>query len=147
MRDTEAWRRPRPQAMSVPMIGMVVLLLIAAMVITPAVTGPRLANARTATPVMRGPVSVGVDRDGGIWIPGSPVPGPLTPPQLSERLRDDYALRGDRSGMLHLMADRGAPYGRVQAVLGAAAQAGVRRVELIVECPRGAESLQRDCRP
>lgn len=145
MRATDAWRRPQPHAGSVAMIGMMVLLLIAAMVITPAVTGPRLANARTATPVLRGPIRVGVDRDGGIWVPGSPVSGPFTPPQLSARLRAEYALRGDRSGVLHLVADRGAPYGRVQAVLGAAAQAGVRHVELIVNCPPGRASLKHDC--
>ncbi|HST59908.1 MAG TPA: hypothetical protein VLK84_14485, partial [Longimicrobium sp.] len=76
MRESEAWRRPRPQAMALPGIGIVVMLLVGTMVMTPAVAGPRLAEARTATPVMRGPVAVWVDRDGGAWIPGTPAPGP-----------------------------------------------------------------------
>lgn len=146
MRDTEAWRRPRPQAMPVPMIGMVVMLLVGTMVMTPAVAGPRLAEARTATPVMRGPISVWVDRDGYVWIPDAPGPGPIRDAELPARLRDQFARRGDRTGMLHLVAERSAPYGRVQEVLQAAAAAGVRDVELIVDCPRGTESLRRACR-
>jgi biopolymer transport protein ExbD len=145
MRMDERMRAPRPDAVSVPMIGMMVLLVIVAMVITPAVGGPRLAEARTATPVMRGPLTVGVDRDGRVWIPGAPVPGPMSESRLAARLRDDYALRGDRTGVLHLVADRWAPYRHVQAVLRAAAQAGVREVELIVECPPGRESLGDRC--
>jgi biopolymer transport protein ExbD len=145
MREAEAWRGPPPQALAVPMTGVVMMLLVAAMVITPAVTGPGLAEARMATPVMRGPLAVGVDRDGNVWIPAASAPGPIAETQLAARLRDDYALRGDRSGVLHLVADRRAPYDRVQAVLRAASRAGVRHVELIVECPRGTESLKHDC--
>lgn len=43
------------------------------------------------------------------------------------------------------MADRHAPYARVQAVTRAAAELGIRDIELIVECPRGRESLLRAC--
>ncbi len=143
MRETDALRRP--QALAVPMIGVVVMVLVAAMVITPAVAGPWLADARTATPVLRGPLVVGVDRDGNAWIPAAHPPAAITEAQLAARLRDDYALRGDRSGVLHLAADWRAPYRRVQAVLRAAARAGVRDVELIVECPRGKEFLHDEC--
>lgn len=138
---------PGPQAMALPMIGVLVVLLICAMVFTPAVTGPRFATARTATPVVRGAFTVGVDRDGGVWILDAPNPGPITDAALVARLRASYAVRGDRSGVLHLLADRWAPYARVQTVLRAAAAAGVRDVELIVQCPRGKESLLHSCRP
>jgi biopolymer transport protein ExbD len=147
MRMDDGMRGPRPAAMAMPMIWVLVVLLIGAMVLTPSVTGPRFANARTATPVARGAFTVGVDRDGGVWILHAPDPGPIADAALAARLRAGYALRGDPSGVLHLVADRWAPYARVQTVLRAAAEAGVRDVELIVECPRGKESLVRNCQP
>jgi biopolymer transport protein ExbD len=145
MRDTESWMAPRPQAMAVPMIGLLVMLLATTMVITPAIHGPKLPAAAAGTPVPRSPVAVGVDRDGQIWIVGAAEPGPVPDDRLAERLRHAYAVRGDGPAVLHLVADRFAPYARVQTVTRAAAELGIRDIELIVECPRGRESLLRAC--
>ena len=145
MRETDAWRAPLPQPMAVPTIGLLVLLLISAMVITPPIHGPRLATAATGTPVAPGQLTVGVDREGGIWIPGSSEGGPVPEARLADRLRREFAVRDNPPAVLHLVADRYAPYARVQAVTRAAAELGIRDVELIVACPRGKESLLRIC--
>ena len=71
-------------------------------------------------------------------------PGPVPATKLAQRLRTAFA---DRAGEeLYLVADRSVEYVWVQQVITAARQAGVREVQLIVECPRGSESLTRQCR-
>lgn len=83
--------------------------------------------------------------DGHIWIVGAAQPGPVPDARLVERLRHAYAVQGDAPAVLHLVAEPHAPYARVQAVTRAAAELGIRDVELIVECPCGRESLLRTC--
>ena len=100
-----------------------------------------------AMPVVRGHLTVGIARDGGVWLPGARDPGPIADARLAARLREDYTARGDRSAVLHLVADRSAPHARVQTVLRAAQDVGVHHIALIAECPRGKQSLLRDCRP
>jgi biopolymer transport protein ExbD len=131
--------------MAVPMIGVLVLLLVATMVLTPPIHGPRLPVAATATPVPRNGLTVGVDGHGHVWIAGVADPGPVAAGELAGRLRELRSGRGEPS-VLYLQADESLSYARMQPLLRAASKAGVRNVQLIAECPRGTESLLRTCR-
>lgn len=137
---------PRPLAAMLPAINLFVLLLLTLMAI------PfwsfdhytRLPAARTAAPAMKDRVTVGVDKNGSVWMYDVGDPGPVPAARLAQRLRAAFA---DRAGEeLYLVADRSLEYARVQQVITAARQAGVREVQLIVACPRGSESLTRQCR-
>jgi biopolymer transport protein ExbD len=136
---------PRPLAAMLPTVHVMVLLLLLALGITPAITGgTKLPTAKTAAPAMKDRLTVGIDRDGRVWIGAVPDPGPVPDRQLAQRLGEAYA--GRRGEEMYLVADRSLHYARVQQVIQAARQAGVREVQLIVECPRGGESLTRQCR-
>lgn len=135
----------RADAWVVPAIKLVVMLLLVALGVAPAISGSRLPFAKTAAAVKPGPLRVGVDQHGHVWIPGPRSPGPVRESDLHARLRSEYAARAGEPRVLHLVADRFTPYARVEAVLRAARAAGVRDVELIADCPRGTESLLRAC--
>jgi biopolymer transport protein ExbD len=139
--------QPRPLAAMLPTLLLFVLLLLTIMVVSPpylVMHGPRLPTAKTAVPAMKARLTVGIDRDGMVWIEGVPDPGPIPDRFLTERLREAFAGRAGEE--LYLVADRNLEYVRVQRVIAAASEAGVREVQLIVACPRGRESLMRACR-
>lgn len=136
---------PRPLAAMLPAIHLFVLLLLTLMVI------PfwsfdhytRIPLARTAAPAMKDRVTVGVDKNGSVWMYDVSDPGPIPAANLAQRLHAAFA---DRAGEeLYLVADRHVEYARVQQVITAARQVGVREVQLIVACPGGSESLTRQC--
>jgi biopolymer transport protein TolR len=128
---------------TVPAIALCVVLLVAAMGITPACACqlPLLPSAATAVALRTEGMTVGVDWRGEVWIGRMRV----SDDRMAAALRDSLAARAADARAVHVRADRKAPYGRVQAVLGAARGAGVRRVELLADCPQGSNVYTRAC--
>jgi biopolymer transport protein ExbD len=106
----------------------------------------KLAAAQTGMPVKLPQTLVSVDRNGAFWIAGVAKPGPIRDDQLVDAMRGTR-LGGGPDAALFLLADQHASYGQVLKVVGAAQALGIGRIELLVDCPRGRESLTRECRP
>ena len=116
-----------------PMTGVVLVLLIVFMVVTPALTGPKFAVARTAQVVREHGVTVGIDENGRYYVEDRAVADAA----LSVEVR--RALASAPSGAtLYLKAHGDVQYGRVLTMLEAARKARVRRVTAVVDLPRAA---------
>ena len=75
-------------------------------------------------------VTVGLDREGGLFLDDKPV----TPDQLAEGLQE--AARRSADTEVQLRADQAVPYGRVVEVMGAAQKAGLSRIGFVAEPAR-----------
>jgi biopolymer transport protein ExbD len=126
---------------STVMLYLSVLLLVTVIGIYPAPTGPHLAAAATATPVRPGPVTIGVDERGMFYLDNRVVADSL----FAGSLRHALSIHPEHAGTIYLVAERYALQYHVDRALSIASSVGVRRVELIVECPHGRESLRRRC--
>ncbi|HEY0154081.1 MAG TPA: biopolymer transporter ExbD [Longimicrobium sp.] len=127
-----------------PLAFLSVLLLVLAMVFTPAPGGPYLPIAATGLPIGPSPLTAGIDKNGNFFLRESADWKPVADADLSERVR---TLVGSKPGTrrLYVTADRKAPYGRLLMLAEAARGAGVQQLDLATECPRGKESLLDSC--
>lgn len=138
MRDVPDQWRPRTGIDIMPFAGVVFVLLVVAMVLTPSITAcfaPALPCAGTAEPVPEDALTIEIDLAGGYWLTDQSHPGPIPADRLAEHLRAALARHpGDAPAVL-LHADRHAPYASVLPVMRAMQAAGVRRVGLLAERP------------
>ena len=126
-----------------PMAGVVLVLLMIAMVMTPSMTGESvLPRAATAAPVEEDRVTIGIDSHGRYWIEGVPDPGPVPVDQLPARVQQAYAILSPRDSVLNLKADRQVPYAAILSLLDAAKALGIHRVDAIADLP-----LKRPAKP
>ncbi|HEX8209063.1 MAG TPA: biopolymer transporter ExbD [Longimicrobium sp.] len=127
-----------------PLAFLSVLLLVLAMVFTPAPGGPYLPTASTGLPVGANPLTAAINEDGRFHLLESSEWMPVGDADLSERVR---ALVASRPGAtrLYVTADRDAPYARLLVLAEAARGAGVQQLDLATECPQGKESLLDAC--
>ncbi|HWK89497.1 MAG TPA: biopolymer transporter ExbD [Longimicrobium sp.] len=120
-----------------PFVGVVMVLLIVAITLAPSdMPGHGLPRARTGEPMRAPRVTLGIDSRGEFWIEDVPDPGPIPLAALAGRLAQAGA--GDAEGgegAIYLKAAPGTDYAYVQAALGAARRAGVRRVGLVTGRP------------
>lgn len=138
---------PRPATPApLPMIFLVALLLMIAMLVTPAIGGPYLPAARTAMPVGANPLSAGIDERGAFFLRESTGWKPIADAELSSRLG---ALVRSRPGetRLYVEADRSVPYTRLMMLADAARASGIRGLDLGASCPAGRETLFTRCAP
>lgn len=126
---------------TVPMQYLSVLALITVMAITPAPTGQHLVAATTAEVIRPGAVEIAVDVNGSFYINNRPVAEADFSTTLLQALR---ASPSDPS-VIHLFADRDAPFSRVEQAIALAGVLGVRRAELVARCPRARETYLRRC--
>ncbi|HEY0035294.1 MAG TPA: biopolymer transporter ExbD [Longimicrobium sp.] len=124
---------PRSAIDTSPMTGVVLVLLIIFLVVTPAVSGPRRVKARTADVVRSVGVVVGIDDRGNYFLGDRPIHDDA----LVAGLRREFAARPGET-TLYLAAHDEVEYARVLTVLDAARDARVRRLTALVELPRGA---------
>ena len=127
-----------------PLAFLSVLLLVLAMVFTPAPGGPYLPAAATGRPVGANPLTAAINDDGRFYLLESSVWKPVGDADLPERVRAFVASRPGAT-RLYVMADRHAPYDRLLVLAEAARGAGVQQLDLATDCPRGKESLLDTC--
>ena len=115
-----------------PMIDVMLVLLIIFMVITPALAGyaADLPDAVTAAPEKDDRVTLGIDREGRLYLDERPAPVPAA--DLQKRLELLYRTRPD-DHVLYLKADQNVSYAVVLSAMDAARAAGVRRIGAITE--------------
>lgn len=129
------FRTPLTRIDVTPFIGVAMTLLIAVMVLSPAITiSSKLPRAHHDALMQEPRLVVGIDSEGRMFIGDVPNPGPIPPRMLAERLRREVLARptGER-GELYLVADLHVEYRTVLDVLGAACDVGIRRVGLVTE--------------
>ena len=116
-----------------PLVDVMLVLLIIFMV-----TAPILQQGVPVDlpKVAAGPLSgeqeqlvVNVGKTGQLFLNDTP----MTPEQLTEKLKAIAAARPDRQ--LYVRADQAVPYGQVMRVMGAVRDAGLVRVGLVTEPP------------
>ena len=118
----------------VPLIDVMLVLLLVFMITAPLMTHsipvqlPRAANEPPPEEPKR--ISVGIDKDGQIYVDRDPVDRG----QLQERLRE--ASTQTPQPVLNLSADRDTPYESVAQVLGDAARVGLAKIGFITD-PNG----------
>jgi biopolymer transport protein ExbD len=121
---------PRTRPDATPFIGLVLIVLITCMVITPAIghyQGPRARTAEVRPNVMP---TLGIDLDGRYYVDDRPVPDI----RLAEALRAVMAAAGGDE--LLIKADEDVAYARVEGALQVLRRAGVRRVMIDAVLPR-----------
>jgi biopolymer transport protein ExbD len=112
------------------MTSVALVLLIIFMVLSPSLTGAKLAKARTASVVGEGAVTVDVDDKGKYFIDDRPV----ADDRLAQGLREAFAAHPDET-RLYLEAYDEVEYSRILKLFDAARDAGVRRVTAVVDLP------------
>ena len=127
---------PRPMSdINVTPLVDVMLVLVVILIIT----APLMASSlRLDLPRAEGAkpqdapkfVTVGLDKQGGVFLDEKPV----NDEQLAQGLSE--AARRDPDTEVQLRADQSVPYGRVVQVMGAAQKAGLARIGLVAEPPR-----------
>ncbi|HEU4561530.1 MAG TPA: biopolymer transporter ExbD [Longimicrobium sp.] len=118
-----------------PMIDVMLVLLIIFMVVTPALAGASLPQARHAEYEKGKHPTLIIDANGQISLEVGPKTDRVHPRDLKTRLVNVYAARPN-DHVLYLKADRNLQYTRVLTALEAARAAGVTRVAAITEKPR-----------
>jgi biopolymer transport protein ExbD len=129
------------------LLSIAVLLLVIMMVVTPYTvvhTHNVIPTAVTALPeTVRHPM-LGIDYRGTHWLHADGDWERLLPNEMPDAFMRLFAARADR--VLFVSADVARPYGDILGVLEAAQAANVSRISLLVECPRGTETLRARCR-
>jgi biopolymer transport protein TolR len=116
-----------------PLVDVMLVLLIIFMVTAPIlqqgvpVDLPKVAAGPLAGEQEQLVVNVG--KSGQVFLNDTP----MTPEQLTEKLKAIAAARPDRQ--LYVRADQAVPYGQVMRVMGAVRDAGLVRVGLVTEPP------------
>jgi biopolymer transport protein ExbD len=117
-----------------PMIDVMLVLLIIFMVVTPAMAGATLPQARHAEYEPEKHPTVIIDAQGRVSLEVGRRTERIDPRHLQARLVSVYAAR-PTDHVLYLKADRDLQYTQVLAALEAARAAGVVRVAAITEKP------------
>jgi biopolymer transport protein ExbD len=118
-----------------PMIDVMLVLLIIFMVVTPAIAGARLPEARTAKYEPDKYPTLIIDAQGRISLDVDHHTDRVEAAALPARLATLYAARPN-DHVLYLKADQGLEYTRVLSAVEAARAAGVTRLSAITETPR-----------
>jgi biopolymer transport protein TolR len=122
---------PRGAIDTTPFTGVVLVLLIIYMVITPAFgEGPYLPRAATAEVIRGERLELGIDEQGRYYVDNRPIPDTA----LDASLRHEIGRMG--ADELLLIADKDVSYSRVETALRTLQAAGVRRVMVEVNLPR-----------
>jgi biopolymer transport protein ExbD len=116
-----------------PLAGLILVLLITFMVITPAIGGPYLPRAYTAAIIREELPVVGIDEGGRFYVADHPVPDAELPGAIANALRQTPG-----TDLVMLTADRDVSFDRVEEVLRQLRSAGVNRVVLEAYLPGGA---------
>jgi biopolymer transport protein ExbD len=116
-----------------PFINVVFVLLVVALVTTPATTGGThvLPTARHAEVVDPARVTITLLDGERFWLSDGADGDVLAEPDLAANLRNVFAREPAVDRILYLKADRGAAYRDVLPILHAAREAGVRRLGLL----------------
>jgi biopolymer transport protein ExbD len=122
---------PRAGSDTTPFAGVALVLLIIFMGVMPALGGPYLPKARTASVVKEEMPRLGVDEQGKYWVGERPVPDAA----LADAVRAELASRPGQE-LVMLTGDRHADYHRVEGALNTLRSAGIRRVVLEAWLPR-----------
>lgn len=123
-------REPLAEINTTPLVDVMLVLLIIFLITVPVATAsisvplPReRSEQRQVTPET---LNLSVDRQGRLFLGQTPVK------DAAELVRQLQAL-GDADRPVHLLADRDAPYGKVEPALQALRSAGMRRVSFVTE--------------
>ena len=116
-----------------PLVDVMLVLLIIFMVTAPILQqGVPVDLPKVSASPLAGDqeqLVVNVAKTGQLYLNDTP----MTPEQLTEKLRAIAAARPDRQ--LYVRADQAVPYGQVMRVMGAVRDAGLVRVGLVTEPP------------
>lgn len=127
---------PTAEINMTPLVDVMLVLLIVFMVAAPLMaTGmPVDLPKAAARPIdrKRTPLVVSVDRDGKVYVDRDPVEPEALAAALERRMQD----RGKDEAIL-VKGDQGVPYGRVMEVVAVIGQAGIAKVSLLAEPPKG----------
>ena len=118
-----------------PMIDVMLVLLIIFMVVTPALAGASLPQARHAEYQKGEHPTLIIDAKGQMSLEVGPKTDRVSERELKARLVNVYAARPN-DHVLYLKADRNLRYTRVLTALEAARAAGVTRLAAVTEKPR-----------
>ena len=116
-----------------PMVGVMMMLLIFVLTVTPAMTGgPYLPSAETTRLIPTGPATVWVDPQGRFYA-GQPL-REVSASALRQVLGNLLPSRPE-DGVVYVIADRSTPYARLLDVMDAARAAHVGRPGLVTILP------------
>lgn len=116
-----------------PIFGVCLVLLIIALVQTPASSGPMYPAVASAQPAPDDRVTVGIDPNGNYFVFPSSDLRPVSRADLPARLREAYRDRHFPAGVLNLKAGADVRYGAVLDVVDAAREVGVQQITAIVQ--------------
>jgi biopolymer transport protein ExbD len=131
-----------------PLLFLTVLLLLIVLVLSPlGIDHHRwVPVAVHGTPIEHRQTVLGIDRDGRFWLPNTPDPGPIRRSDLAARLDQTISAYGG-APRLSLEASPRTPYSFILDVVDVARELGIDRLDLLVDCPAGSESLLASCAP
>lgn len=126
--------RPMSDINVTPLVDVMLVLVVILIITAPLMASslrldlPRAEGARPQDAPKF--VTVGLDKQGGVFLDEKPV----NEEQLAQGL--SQAARRDPDTEVQLRADQSVPYGRVVQVMGAAQKAGLARIGFVAEPPR-----------
>lgn len=126
--------RPMSDINVTPLVDVMLVLVVILIITAPLMASslrldlPRAEGARPQDAPKF--VTVGLDKQGGVFLDEKPV----NEEQLAQGLSE--AARRDPDTEVQLRADQSVPYGRVVQVMGAAQKAGLARIGFVAEPPR-----------
>ena len=126
--------RPMSDINVTPLVDVMLVLVVILIITAPLMASslrmdlPRAEGAKPADAPRF--VTVGLDRQGGVFLDDKPVDDE----QLAQGLA--AAARNSPDTEVQLRADQAVPYGRVVQVMGAAQKAGLNRIGFVAEPAR-----------
>ena len=130
-------RAPMAEINVTPLVDVMLVLLIIFMVTAPLLTAgiPLNLPDSSAKPLQaeKDPVQVSIDREGRVFVRTGPQDGDGRPVAPAEMSKAFAAIRAAGDPQVTLEADTALDYGKVAAVMGDMAAAGLTKVSLVTK--------------